>query len=70
MTQDPALIDRILDDADVALAEQDRLREALRMSEARVRALCRSYDLASGSHGVRPEGLRRAVEMRRASRAA
>jgi hypothetical protein len=67
MSKQPTMLDTILDDAEQAFTEYDRLRAQLRMTEARVRTLCRSYDLATGSRGVRPESLRYATATRRAT---
>ena len=56
--------DDILREAAEALLEADRLREAARASDARLRALCRQYDQAAGVWGFQPHHLRRACEAR------
>ena len=56
--------DDILREAAEALREADRLREAARDSDARLRALCRQFDKASGIWGSQPQHLRLACEMR------
>ena len=52
----------ILTRAAAALTEHERLRKALRSSEAEVRALCREYDKHFGLWGCAPHHLRLAVE--------
>jgi hypothetical protein len=47
-----------------ALAEQDRLRVALRANDARLTALCRLYDAVERTTGIQPHHLRTACEMR------
>lgn len=54
----------ILTDAAEALREADRLREAARASDARLRVLCRQYDQAASVWGFQPHHLRRACEAR------
>ena len=54
----------VLLEASVALSEHERLRAALRDSEARIRALCRQYDAASGSRGFAPHHLAQACKAR------
>lgn len=56
--------DSILRDAAEALREADRLRDAVRASDARLRVLCRQYDQAAGVWGFAPHHLRRACEAR------
>lgn len=56
--------DDILREAAEALREADRLREAARASDARLRTLCRQYDQAAGVWGFQPHHLRRACEAR------
>lgn len=60
----------ILTDADLlqqaaeALREADRLRDAVRDSDNRLRALCRQYGQATRVWGFQPHHLRRACEAR------
>lgn len=56
--------DDILREAAEALREADRLRDAARASDARLRALCRQYDQAAAVWGFQPHHLRRACEAR------
>lgn len=54
----------VLLEASAALQEHDRLRAALRASEARLRVLCRQYDAASGYRGIAPHHLAQACKAR------
>ena len=54
----------ILLEASAALSEHERLRAALRDSEARIRVLCRQYDAASGSRGFAQHHLAQACKAR------
>ena len=56
--------DDILREAAEALREADRLRDAVRASDAHLRVLCRQYDQAAGVWGFQPHHLRRACEAR------
>lgn len=56
--------DDILQDAAAELARNERMRGALRASDARLRVLCRQYDKAAGIWGAQPHHLRRACEAR------
>lgn len=54
----------VLHKAADALAEQERLRVALRVNDARLTALCRLYDAVERTTGIQPHHLRTACEMR------
>lgn len=47
-----------------ALNKYDKLRADLRAAENEVSMLCREYDMATGSRGIRIESLRYSVDMR------
>lgn len=52
----------ILTRAAAALAEQNRLRDAIRRNDTELRALCRAYDKHFGLWGCAPHHLRIAAE--------
>lgn len=54
----------ILRDAAEALREHERLRQAMRDSDNRLRVLCRQYDLAAGTRGFAPHHLAQACKAR------
>ena len=54
----------ILQDAAEALREHERLRQAMRDSDNRLRVLCRQYDLAAGTRGFAPHHLAQACKAR------
>lgn len=54
----------ILRDAAQALQENERLRDALRVNEQRLRTLCRQYDKAAGTWGFQPHHLAQACRSR------
>ena len=54
----------VLHKAAEALAEQDRLRAAVRANDARLTALCRLYDAVERTTGIQPYHLRTACEAR------
>lgn len=54
----------ILREAAQALADYDRHKAALRAAEITLRSLCRQYDLATGTRGIRDYHLRHACELR------
>jgi hypothetical protein len=64
MTTEPTTVMGVLQMAADALAEQDRLRVALRANDARLTALCRLYDAVERTTGIQPHHLRTACEMR------
>lgn len=59
----PQIMD-VLHKAADALAEQDRLRVAMRTNEVRLTSLCRLYDAVERTTGIQPHHLRTACEMR------
>jgi hypothetical protein len=61
--ENPHVMD-VLHKAADALAEQDRLRTAIRANDARLTALCRLYDAVERTTGIQPHHLRTACEMR------
>lgn len=60
----------VLREAQRVFRRYDKARADMRAAEEELRKLCRSYDLASGCRGVRPESLRITVENRLGKRAA
>jgi hypothetical protein len=64
MTTEPTTVMGVLQMAADALAEQDKLRVALRANDARLTALCRLYDAVERTTGIQPHHLRTACEMR------
>jgi len=64
MTTEPTTVMGVLQMAADALAEQDRLRTALRVNDGRLTALCRLYDAVERTTGIQPHHLRTACEMR------
>ena len=54
----------ILRDAAQALQENERLRDALRANEQRLRTICRQYDKAAGTWGFQPHHLAQACRSR------
>ena len=54
----------ILQDAAETLREHERLRQAMRDSDNRLRVLCRQYDLAAGTRGFAPHHLAQACKAR------
>lgn len=54
----------VLKEAAEALQEHERLRQAMRASDDRLRALCRQYDAASGYRGIAPHHLAQACKAR------
>ena len=54
----------VLREAAKALKAYDKAQQALKASEAHVKSLCRSYDVAAGVWGFQPHHLRRACEAR------
>lgn len=62
--------DRVLDKAEKAFARYDKAKAALRAAEVGIAGVCREYDLVSGCRGIRPEGVRYAINERRAKQAA
>ena len=63
-TTPPRLERDILQDAAAAIAEHDRLHNALRDLDERIGALCREFGDATRRWGYAPLHLRRAVEAR------
>ena len=63
VTDSPHITD-VLHKAAEALAEQERLRVAVRTNDARLTALCRLYDAVERTKGIQPHHLRTACEMR------
>jgi hypothetical protein len=59
----------ILMEAAEALRAHDALQQAMRDSEARLRALCHRYDEAGSTWGIQPHHLRHACEARGLMRA-
>ena len=59
----PQILD-VLHKAAEALAEQERLRVAVRTNEVRLTSLCRLYDAVERTTGIQPHHLRTACEMR------
>jgi aminoglycoside N3'-acetyltransferase len=59
----PQIMD-VLRKAAEALAEQERLRVAVRTNDTRLTALCRLYDAVERTKGIQPYHLRTACEMR------
>jgi hypothetical protein len=64
MTTEPTTVMGVLQMAADALAEQDKLRVALRVNDGRLTALCRLYDAVERTTGIQPHHLRTACEMR------
>ena len=54
----------VLIEASAALQEHERLRQAMRASDDRLRLLCRQYDLAAGTRGFAPHHLAQACKAR------
>lgn len=52
----------ILERASLALAEQDRLRNAVRANDTELRVICRAYDKNFGVWGSSPHHLRIVLE--------
>jgi hypothetical protein len=64
MIKEPTSVMGVLQMAADALAEQERLRVAMRTNDARLTALCRLYDAVERTTGIQPHHLRTACEMR------
>lgn len=64
LTKEPTHVMGVLQMAADALAEQERLRVAMRTNDARLTALCRLYDAVERTTGIQPHHLRTACEMR------
>lgn len=64
MIKEPTTVMGVLQMAADALAEQERLRVAMRTNEVRLTALCRLYDAVERTTGIQPHHLRTACEMR------
>lgn len=64
LTKEPTHVMDVLRKAADALAEQERLRVAMRTNDARLTALCRLYDAVERTTGIQPHHLRTACEMR------
>lgn len=61
---EPDTIDAVLRDAAAALERQRQAQAELREVETALRLICRRYDVLSGCRGIRPEGLKFAIEAR------
>lgn len=64
MIKEPTSVIGVLQMAADALAEQERLRVAMRTNEVRLTSLCRLYDAVERTTGIQPHHLRTACEMR------
>ena len=64
LTKKPTHVMDVLRKAAEALAEQERLRVAVRTNDTRLTALCRLYDAVERTKGIQPYHLRTACEMR------
>lgn len=63
-------VDDVLRQADKAFSELDKAQRAAVAAENKLRELRSRYGAVTGTHGIRLEGLRRAVDVRAGRRAA
>lgn len=63
-------LDTILKQADAAFIAFDKAQRAVIAADAKLRELRSRYGIATGTYGVRLEGLRHAVDVRFGRRAA